>query len=245
MGEVYRARDTRLNRTVAVKIIRSDLPCHDELRQRFEREARIISSLNHPHICALYDVGQQGEIDYLVMELLEGETLAQRLQRGPLPISEAVEIGVAIASALDKAHHQNLVHRDLKPANIMLTKNGAKLMDFGVAKPTADILTSVSETTKSVLTRAEASPPITAAGSIIGTFQYMAPEVLEGSVADKRSDIFSLGCVLYEMITGKPVFAGKSRISVLAAILQSQPEPLTQLQPMTPIAMNRVIHGCL
>jgi eukaryotic-like serine/threonine-protein kinase len=245
MGEVYRARDTRLNRLVAVKVIRSDLAWRQELRQRFEREAQTISSLNHPHICALFDVGHQDDIDYLVMEYLEGETLAHRLQRGPLPASEVVEVGIAIASALDKAHQQNLVHRDLKPGNVMLTKNGAKLMDFGLAKPIMEAVEAIASNTTDPSPGPARLTPITSEGSIIGTFQYMAPEVLEGTSADKRSDVFSLGCVLYEMITGKPAFTGKSRISVLAAIIQSQPEPLAQLQPMTPAAIDRIVRGCM
>ena len=196
MGEVYRARDTRLERTVAVKVLPDHLSCDPESRQRFEREARTISSLNHPHICALYDIGTQDGIDFLVMEYLEGQTLADRLQRGALPVEEVLEIGIEIADALDKAHRQGIVHRDLKPSNIMLTKSGAKLMDFGLAKPVqAAFIASASAGTPTL------SNWLTVEGTIVGTFQYMAPEQLEGKDTDPRSDIFGLGAVLYEMAT--------------------------------------------
>ena len=194
MGEVYRARDTRLERTVAVKVLPDHLSCDPESRQRFEREARTISSLNHPHICALYDIGTQDGIDFLVMEYLEGQTLADRLQRGALPVEEVLEIGIEIADALDKAHRQGIVHRDLKPSNIMLTKSGAKLMDFGLAKPVqAAFIASATAGTPTL------SNWLTVEGTIVGTFQYMAPEQLEGKEADARSDIFAFGALLYEL----------------------------------------------
>src|SRR6478672_10137241 len=215
MGEVYRARDTRLERTVAVKVLPHRLSCDPESKQRFEREARAISSLNHPHICALYDVGTQDGVDFLVMEYLEGQTLADRLQKGALPIEQLLEIGIEIADALDKAHRQGIVHRDLKPSNIMLTKSGAKLMDFGLAKPAqAAFIGSVSAGTPTLSNR------LTVEGTIVGTFQYMAPEQLEGKEADTRSDIFAFGALLYEMVTGKPAFSGKTPASVIAAIVE-------------------------
>jgi eukaryotic-like serine/threonine-protein kinase len=254
MGEVYRARDTRLERTVAIKIIPAHLADHLDLKQRFEREARAISSLSHPHICHLYDVGQQDGIHYIVMEYLEGATLADRLAKGLLPIDQVLKIGSEIADALDKAHRQGIVHRDLKPANIMLTKSGAKLMDFGLAKPTAAFVGAVASgagpatpSTPTVSLRSLGAPAkdLTQQGMIVGTFQYMAPEVLQGAEADARSDIFSLGCVLYEMATGRRAFEGKSQISVLAAILENEPEPMSQSQPLTPPALEMVVKTCL
>src|SRR5262244_2570330 len=217
MGEVYRAQDTRLNRTVAIKILPAHLAARADVRERFEREARAISSLSHPHICALYDIGTQDGIDFLVMEYLEGQTLADRLHRGALLIEEVLEIGIEIADALDKAHRQGIVHRDLKLGNIMLTKSGAKLMDFGLAKPAqAAFIASAGVGTPTLSNR------LTVEGSIVGTFQYMAPEQLEGKDADPRSDIFGLGAVLYEMATGQPAFQGKTPASIVAAILGSE-----------------------
>src|SRR5262249_33000344 len=210
MGEVYRARDTRLDRTVAIKVLPGDLALSEEVRQRFEREARVISSLNHPHICTLFDVGHQDGIEYLVMEHLEGESLADRLTRGPLPIPELLKTAIEVSDALDRAHKQGLVHRDLKPGNIMLTKSGAKLLDFGLARATG------LAPTASQLSSPTMSRPLTAAGAIVGTFQYMAPEQLEGKEADARSDIFSFGAVLYEMATGKRAFEGRSHASLIA-----------------------------
>ncbi|MDD5564687.1 MAG: serine/threonine-protein kinase, partial [Thermoanaerobaculaceae bacterium] len=194
MGEVYRARDTRLDREVAVKVLAADLAASADFRQRFEREAKAISSLNHAHICALFDVGHQDGVDYLVMELLEGETLAERLKRGALPVELAQKVGVQIAEALDQAHRQGLVHRDLKPGNIMLTPAGAKLMDFGLAKPNPAAQGGEARTLMPTKTS-----PLTAEGTLLGTYQYMAPEQVEGKEADARSDIFALGAVLYEM----------------------------------------------
>jgi eukaryotic-like serine/threonine-protein kinase len=240
MGEVYRARDTRLERTVAVKVLPDHLSCDPESKQRFEREARTISSLNHPHICALYDIGKQDGIDFLVMEYLEGQTLADRLQRGALPIEEVLEIGIEIADALDRAHRQGIVHRDLKPSNIMLTKSGAKLMDFGLARPTqAAFIGSASAGAPTLSNR------LTVEGTIVGTFQYMAPEQLDGKEADARSDIFAFGALLYEMATGRAAFTGKSKASLIAAILSSQPLAVSTLKPMTPPALDWVIRTCL
>jgi serine/threonine protein kinase len=250
MGEVYRARDTRLDRSVAIKVLASHLSCSPELKQRMEREAKAISALNHPHICHLYDVGSQDGIDYLVMELLEGEALSQRLAKGPLPISEALRIGIAVAEALEAAHRQGIVHRDLKPGDIMLTKNGAKLMDFGLAKSTPAGLggaVTSAPLLSGARTMSGASPmsPLTTAGAIIGTIQYMSPEQIEGKEADGRSDLFALGAVLYEMVTGGRPFAGKSQISLASAILEKDPEPISVLQPRTPAALEYIIHTCL
>ena len=241
MGEVYSARDTRLDRSVAVKILPSHLSDKPEARERFEREARAISSLNHPNICQLYDVGQQDGIRYLVMEHLQGETLAGRLAKGALPVGQALRYAIDVCEGLDKAHHCGVVHRDLKPSNIMLTKSGAKLMDFGLAKSAAPEM-GVSGKTLSV---ASPSHPLTAEGTVIGTFQYMAPEQLEGKEADARSDLFSFGAVLYEMVTGRRAFEGKSQISVASAILEREPEPLTAVQPLAPQALEHVVQGCL
>ena len=250
MGEVYRARDTRLDRTVAIKVLASHLSSSLELKQRMEREARAISSLNHPHICHLYDIGSQDGIDYLVMEFLEGETLAARLLKGALPLNETLKIGITVAEALAVAHRQGIVHRDLKPGNIMLTKSGAKLMDFGLAKA-ASAGPSSAATNAPLLsaarTMSEASPmsPLTTAGAIVGTIQYMAPEQVEGKEVDGRSDIFSFGAVLYEMVTGKRAFAGKSQLSVASAILEKEPDSISTLKPMTPPALDRTIRKCL
>ncbi len=240
MGEVYRARDTRLDRTVAIKVLPAHLADSPELRQRFEREARAISSLNHPHICSLYDVGYQDGVSFLVMEYLEGETLAQRLERGAMPLSDVLKYAVQIADALDKAHRQGVVHRDLKPGNIMLTPSGAKLMDFGLAKSSL-ALASVS----SLTAPAHVTSPITTKGMIVGTFQYMSPEQVEGKEVDARSDLFAFGAVLYEMLTGRRAFQGKSQLSVASAILEKEPEPISALQPMTPPALDRTIRKCL
>ncbi len=249
MGEVYRARDTRLDRQVAIKILATHLSSSPELKQRLEREARAISSLNHPHICQLYDIGSQDGTDYLVMELLEGETVAERLRRGPLPLHEVLKTGAEVADALGVAHRAGIVHRDLKPANIMLTKSGAKLMDFGLAKPFG-VSTPVSGAAPSftaVATMTGLSPasPLTTAGSIVGTIQYMSPEQIEGREADARSDIFALGAVLYEMTTGKRAFEGKSQISVASSILEKDPEPINAAKPMTPSAFEHVVRTCL
>ena len=242
MGEVYRARDTRLDRTVAVKVLPGHLAANPDLRQRFEREARAVSSLNHPHICALFDVGQQDGTDYLVMEYLEGETLADRLGRGPLPTDQVLRNGIEIADALDRAHRQGIVHRDLKPGNVMLTKSGTKLLDFGLAK----LQTALPAPAASVLSAmATAHRPLTEAGTVLGTFQYMAPEQLEGKEADARTDLFALGTILYEMATGRKAFSGKSQASLIAAILSADPPPLSSFQPLAPPALERLVKVCL
>jgi eukaryotic-like serine/threonine-protein kinase len=254
MGEVYRARDTRLERTVAIKILPAHPSSSSELNARFEREARAISSLNHPHICHLYDIGSQDGTAYLVMEYLEGETLADRLRKGALPLKQALEFGVQVAEALATAHRAGILHRDLKPANIMLTANGAKLMDFGLAKPAPALggtgAPAVSRLTPSTptLTVAALSSPVkalTQQGTVVGTFQYMAPEELQGAEADARSDVFSLGCVLYEMATGRRAFDGKSQLSVLTAILEKDPGPVSRVQPTSPPALDQVVKTCL
>ena len=239
MGEVYSARDTRLDRSVAIKILAAHLSEQPEACERFEREARAISSLNHPNICQLYDVGQQDGIRYLVMEHLQGQTLASRLAKGALPIEQVLRYGIDICEGLDKAHHSGVVHRDLKPGNIMLTKSGAKLMDFGLAKAAAHIPPAAV-----TATLASPSHPLTAEGVVIGTFQYMSPEQLEGKDADARSDLFSFGSVLYEMTSGKRAFEGKGQISVASAILERDPEALSALQPFTPPALEHVVHSC-
>jgi len=233
MGEVYKARDTRLDRSVAVKILPAEFAHNAQLKLRLEREAKTISQLNHPNICTLYDVGD----DYLVMELLDGETLADRLARGPLPLDQVLRHGAEIADGLDRAHRADIIHRDLKPGNIMLTTSGAKLLDFGLAKSDERPLTEFSGVTQ--------QKPLTAEGTILGTFQYMAPEQLEGEHADARTDIFALGAVLYEMATGKRAFDGKTRSSLIAAIVAAQPRPIRELQPLTPKAFENVVSGCL
>ena len=242
MGEVYRARDTRLDRTVAIKVLPDHLSS-PEARQRFEREAKTISQLSHPHICALYDVGHEAGVEYLVMEFLEGETLADRLGRGPLTVEQAVKYGIQMAEALDRAHRAGVVHRDLKPANVMLTKTGVKLLDFGLAKlsePPAGVVSGLSMQ----MTTPHGSN-LTAAGTILGTFQYMAPEQLEGKEADARTDTFAFGSVLYEMVTGRKAFAGASQASLIASILEKQPEPVASLQPLAPAALDHVLRKCL
>ena len=241
MGEVYRARDTRLERSVAIKILTGE-QAGPEMRERFEQEARTISNLNHPHICTLYDVGQHDGTDFLVMEYLEGETLEKRLQRGPLPPEQVLKVSIEIADALGAAHRQGIVHRDLKPGNVMLTKAGAKLMDFGLAKLRKDPVPAVAALTEMATV---ASKKLTAEGMIVGTFQYMAPEQLEGGEADARSDIFALGEVIYEMATGKPAFNGRTKASLIAAILSSEPKSISEVAPMTPPALGRVIRTCL
>jgi serine/threonine protein kinase len=240
MGEVYKARDTRLDRVVAIKVLPAHLADRAELRERFEREAKMIASLNHPHICTLYDTGHQDEIDYLVLEYLEGETLAQRLLKGSLPVEQVLQYAIEISDALDKAHRKGVTHRDLKPGNIMLTKSGSKLLDFGLAKLRQD---AAPATPLSQLPTA--NDAITAQGTILGTLQYMAPEQLEAKEADARTDIFAFGVVVYEMATGKKAFAGKSQASVISAIMSSDPQPISSLQPMTPAALDRVVKKCL
>ncbi len=241
MGEVYKARDTRLDRTVAIKVLPEHVAADPDLKQRFEREAKTVAALSHPHICPVFDVGNQDGIDFLVMEYLDGQTLAQRLEKGALPLDQALQIAIEIADALDKAHRQGIVHRDLKPGNIMLTKSGAKLLDFGLAKlrkPGSVTVTGVS------VTRTE-SAPLTGKGAILGTLQYMAPEQLEGREPDTRSDIFAFGTVVYEMVTGTKAFSGSSQASLIGAILKDDPQPMTALQPVSPPTLDRVVRKCL
>ncbi|MCU1299937.1 MAG: serine/threonine protein kinase [Candidatus Sulfotelmatobacter sp.] len=255
MGEVYRARDTRLDRTVAVKILPSHLSENPEAKQRFEREARAISSLNHPHICVLHDVGSQDGTSYLVMEYLQGESLESQLRKGRLPLKQALEVGVQICEALEKAHRAGIVHRDLKPGNIMLTASGAKLLDFGLAKPAVAALSTQPLSERGQLTPSTPTMNLSALspqpgtltqhGTIVGTFQFMAPEVLQGRDADARSDIFSFGCVLFEMITGRRAFEGKSQLSVASAILEKEPDSVTTIQPTLPAALDHVVGDCL
>jgi eukaryotic-like serine/threonine-protein kinase len=239
MGEVYRARDTRLERTVAVKVLSDQLSKTEEVRQRFEREAKTISQLSHPHICALYDVGREGETEYLVMEYLEGETLSDRLAKGPLPLEQTIRYGVEMADALDKAHRQGIVHRDLKPGNVMLTKSGVKLLDFGLAK----VMTATAPAGS--LTALPTQAGLTQEGTILGTFQYMAPEQLEGKEADRRTDIFAFGAVLYEMATGRKAFSGASQALLISEIMRNDPPPLSSVRPMSPPALDRVVKKCL
>jgi len=244
MGEVYKARDSRLDRIVAIKVLPAHVSSNPDLRARFEREARALSGFQHPHICSLYDVGRQedpgGSVDFLVMEYLEGDTLAARLERGALPTPELLRIAIAVADALDKAHRQGVVHRDLKPANVILTKSGAKLLDFGLAKERRAAVAIDGMT--GMPTQAQ---PLTAQGTIVGTFHYMAPEQIEGAEADGRADIFAFGTVLYEMATGRRPFEGKTQASVIAAILAAEPQPITALRPTAPAALDRVIRTCL
>ena len=249
MGEVYRARDTRLGRDVAIKVLPNHLSSDPDLKQRFEREARAISSLNHPRICTLHDVGHQDGVDFLVMECLEGESLADLMKKGPLALKESLRIGIEVCEALEAAQRAGIVHRDLKPGNIMLTKNGAKLMDFGLAKAALSGLASASSAPllSAAKTMSEATPlsPLTSAGMVIGTIQYMSPEQIEGKDADARSDLFALGAVLYEMATGKRPFDGKSQLSLASSILERDPAPIRTIKPLTPAAFERVVSSCL
>jgi Tol biopolymer transport system component len=256
MGEVFRARDTRLGREVAIKVLPEDLSANPEIRARFEREAKTVSSLNHPNICTLFDVGREGETDYLVMELIDGDTLAARLQRGAIPGPESIRIGMQIADALDRAHRASVIHRDLKPGNIMLTKQGAKLMDFGLARATGLAGAAPgSSAANATLTRSPSfGSPLTAEGTLLGTFQYMSPEQLEGREADARSDIWALGCVLYEMATGRRAFEGRSQASLIAAILERDPAPVPEapsgsasaaVAGAAPQGLDRLIRNCL
>ncbi|HLN58123.1 MAG TPA: protein kinase [Thermoanaerobaculia bacterium] len=242
MGEVYKARDTRLERTVAIKVLPSHLSASPDVRQRFEREAKTISQLSHPNICALYDVGREGETEYLVLEYLEGETLAQRLAKGPLPLDQALKIGSQIAEALDAAHRMGIVHRDLKPGNVMVTKSGARVLDFGLAKLREEDAQPAASRVSALATR---DAPLTAEGTILGTVQYMAPEQLEGRKADARADIFAFGVTLYETVTGRKAFSGASQASLLSAILATEPPPVSASQAMSPPALDRLVETCL
>jgi serine/threonine protein kinase len=230
----------RLGREVAIKILPPHFSADTVRKQRFEREAKTISHLNHPHICTLYDVGSQNGIEYLVMECVEGDTLEKRLQRGALPLEQVLRYGAQIADALDKAHRSGIVHRDLKPGNIMIAATGAKLLDFGLARPTEQSLSLATLTAT-----APAHSHVTQEGTIVGTFQYMSPEQVEGNDVDGRSDIFSLGAVLYEMITGQRAFDGKSQLSVASAILEREPATITTLKPLTPSSLEHAISRCL
>ena len=244
MGEVYKAKDTRLERTVAVKVLPQHLSAAPEVRARFEREAKTISQFSHSHICALYDVGREGETEYLVMEFLEGETLSDRLAKGALPLEQTLRYGVEIADALDKAHRQGIVHRDLKPGNVMITKSGVKLLDFGLAKAMASPVQTSGVTSLPTVMGA-ANQSLTQEGTILGTFQYMAPEQLEGREADARTDIFAFGCLLYEMATGRKAFAGGTQASLISSIMKEDPPPISQVAPMSPPALDRVVRKCL
>ena len=239
---MYRAKDTRLNRTVAIKVLSSHLSANASLKERFEREARAISSLSHSNICALYDIGSHDGTQFLVMEFLEGETLAQRLAKGLLPIDVALRYAIQIADALNKAHRQGIIHRDLKPGNIMLTKSGVKLLDFGLAK--LESSTSSPELTDTSQLATEVRD-ITSEGTILGTVQYMAPEQLEGRAVDARADIFAFGSVLHEMVTGKKAFTGTSQASLISAILKDEPVPISKVRPLSPPALDRLVKTCL
>ena len=236
MGEVWKARDTRLDRTVAIKVMPKHIAERADLRARFEREARTVSGLNHPNICVLYDIGNQDGVGFMVLEHLEGETLAARIAKGPLPLDQALKFAGQIADALDRAHRSGVSHRDVKPANIMLTRDGVKVLDFGLAK-TAPKTIGPDDAT---LTKA-----LTGEGAILGTPQYMAPEQYEGKEADARSDIFAFGCVVYEMVTGKRCFDGKTKASVIGALLGGEPVSMRELVPVTPPALERLVKRCL
>ena len=240
MGEVYRARDTRLDRTVAIKVLPSQFAGDPAFRARFDREARAVSSLNHPHICALFDVGSESGTHFLVLEFLEGQTLADRIAGGPMAIDEALRTAIQICDALDKAHRAGIVHRDLKPANVMLTKGGAKLLDFGLAKTAAPVVAATG------LSMMPTTPHgVTAQGTIHGTFQYMAPEQIEGLEADARTDTFAFGALLFEMLTGRTAFAGKTRASLLGAILKDEPPRVSSVTPLAPASLDRIVATCL
>jgi eukaryotic-like serine/threonine-protein kinase len=244
MGEVYRAVDTRLNRTVAIKVLPAHLSEKPEALERFQREARAISQLSHANICQLYDLGQQDGIHYIVMEFLEGETLGARLMKGRLPLELVLRYGAEVAEGLEQAHRMGVVHRDLKPGNIMLTRTGAKLLDFGLAKTASPVMPQ-SSGLSATMTSPNLSQPLTAEGTVIGTYQYMSPEQIEGREADARSDIFSFGAVLYEMATGRRAFEGKSQVTVASAILEKDPEPISAHQPLAPPALQHVVQGAL
>jgi serine/threonine protein kinase len=245
MGEVYRARDTRLKREIAIKILPAHVTSQSNRRQRFEREAQVIAAVSHPHICALFDVGSQDGVDFLVMEYLEGETLDRRLVRGALPLNEVFQRAIEIAEALDHAHRHGIVHRDLKPANIMLTKAGAKLLDFGLAgwnpREPVQLERIVSENAAEL----PETRTLTAEGTILGTLQYMAPEQLEGKATDAHADLFAFGAIVYEMATGRRAFSGGSNASLIAAILMAEPAPISAVEPLTPPGLERIVKKCL
>ena len=250
MGEVYKAKDTRLDRTVAIKVISSLVAAAPELRERFEREARAVSQLNHPHICTLHDVGQEQGNEYLVLEFLDGESLAERLEKGALPLDQATRIAIQICDALDKAHRAGIIHRDLKPGNVFLVRGAtasapptAKLLDFGLAKSTP--LASGGAPAVNLTSPPTVTTPLTTRGTILGTFQYMAPEQLEGEEADARTDIWAFGCVLYEMLTGKKAFAGRTHASLISSIMSAQPSPIAEVVPQAPPVLDHVVKTCL
>jgi serine/threonine protein kinase len=250
MGEVYRARDIRLDRTVAIKVLNSTVVSSPELKQRFEREARIVSRLNHPHICTLHDVGHQDGTDFLVMEYLDGETLAERLTKGALGVSDLLKIAIDILDGLEQAHSAGVVHRDLKPGNVMLTSTGAKLLDFGLAKPAmagASASAASAPLFSAAMTLSSPTPqsPLTTSGALVGTMQYMAPEQFHGKEADARSDIFAFGSIMYEMATGNRPFTGKTQIKIVSAVLEDDPPPVSQLRPGLPPVLEHVIRTCL
>jgi serine/threonine protein kinase len=240
MGEVYRARDTRLDRSVAIKILPPAIADSAEHRARFEREARAIAALNHPHICTLHDVGEANGATFLVMEHVAGETLAQRLKKGPVPLDQTLRIGIDIADALQAAHRQGIVHRDLKPGNVMLTTGGAKLLDFGLAR-----LTAPNERAAVAGLETTTEERLTGRGLIVGTLPYMAPEQVEGREADARTDLWALGAILYEMLTGRAAFEGASSASLIGAILEREPAPVCTSQPLTPPGLDRLVRKCL
>ena len=239
MGEVYRARDSRLDRDVAIKVLPIEVSATEDVRLRFEREARTISKLAHPHICAIFDVGREGDVDYLVMELLEGETLAARLARSRLPMDQVLRRGAEIASALGAAHARGIVHRDLKPANIMLTSSGIKLLDFGLATA------FVQPTDEALASTMGVSVGLTRNGMLLGTVPYMAPEQLEGRPVDAKADIFALGAVLFEMATGVRAFGGTSQAAVMTTILTHEPPFLSAIAPAAPPPLDRLVRRCL
>ena len=240
MGEVYRAKDTKLGREVAIKVLPEQFFEEKESIARFEREAKSLAAVNHPHIAGLYSFEEVSGRHVLVMELAEGETLAERLKKGPLPPGQMLKAGIEIASALDAAHRVGIVHRDLKPGNVMLTRSGVKLLDFGLAKA----LTSEGRV-EGLTSAPTAARDVTREGEILGTLSYMAPEQLEGKKVDLRTDIFALGATLYEMATGRKAFFGTSQASLISAILSADPPSISTLQPMTPPALERVVKTCL
>jgi len=241
MGEVYRARDTRLDRTVAIKILPAEAASDADAQARFEREARAVAALDHPHICGIYDVGAVDGNHFLVMPHLDGESLAVRLEQGPLPLDQAMKIAVEIADALDRAHRQGITHRDVKPANIMLTKTGSKLLDFGLAKLRGPVAPILPSGTGSLTIQTGG----TAQGTILGTVQYMAPEQVEGKETDARSDVWALGTVIYEMITGTRPFQGDTPASIIGAILKDELAPMSRAQPLAPPLLDRIVTRCL
>src|SRR2546422_681808 len=233
MGEVYKARDTRLDRTVAIKVLPERIAKREDRRARFEREARAVASLNHPHICVLHDIGNQDGAGYMVMEYVAGETLAARIEKGALPLDPALQLATQIADALDRAHRAGVTHRDVKPQNIMLTRDGVKILDFGLAKSMPK--TGPAEETLTT--------GLTSEGTVMGTPQYMAPEQFEGKEADARSDIWAFGAVLYEMVTGQKAFQGKGHSSLVGAILSADPAPM-RVTPFTPAWLERLVPRC-